>query len=241
MGFGYVSRNHTMRLSKTTSRSRVTALFLATLACGCASSGSKEAQEPEPAGNPLSGLVGRQIVVLPAQLVSTAAPGGSWDVQPQHAPLLKLLDEEIETAFRKRGVRNNWTFAEELIHSANRNAGLAGNPLTLPVAGIRRVRAGDTPLPEPLASQIRTLVSLTSARFVIMPLETRVDLSGGQRKGGLRILLIDARTARVTWAGDVDGASTRDATTVAETFTPFGFRGLARELAGLFAEMVVPG
>ena len=240
MGFGYVSRNHTMRLTETTLRSRVTALLLATLLCGCASSGSKEPQEPAPA-NPLVGLVGSRIVVLPAQLVSTAAPGGSWDVQPQHAPLLKLIDQEIADAFRKRGVRNNWTFAEELIASATRNAGLAGNPLALPVAGIRRIRAGDTPLPEPLASQIRTLVSLTSARFVIMPLEMRVDMSGGQRKGSLRILLIDSRTARVTWAGDVDGASTRDATIVADTFTPFGFRGLARELAGLFAEMVVPG
>jgi hypothetical protein len=241
MGFGYVSRNHTMRPTETTLRSRVTALLLATLLCGCASSGSKESQEPAPAANPLAGLVGSRIVVLPAQLISTAAPGGSWDVQPQHASLLKLIDQEIADAFRKRGVRNNWTFAEELIASATRNAGLAGNPLALPVAGIRRIKAGDTPLPEPLASQIRTLVSLTSARFVIMPLEMKVDMNGGQRKGSLRVLLIDSRTARVTWAGDVDGVSTRDATTVADTFTPFGFRGLARELAGLFAEMVVPG
>ena len=241
MGFGYVSRNQTMWPIETTLRTRFFALLLSGLLCGCASSGTKHPQQAEPAANPLAGLVGRQIVVLPAQLVSTAAPGGSWDVQPQHAPLLKLLDEEIADAFRKRGVRNNWTFADELIRSATRNAGLAGNPLSLPVAGIRRIRPGDTPLPEPLASQIRSLVSLTSARYVIMPLETKIDLSGGQRRGGLRILLIDARTARVTWAGDVDGASTRDATVVGDTFTPFGFRSIARELAGLFAEMVVPG
>jgi hypothetical protein len=184
-------------------------------------------------------MIGRQLVVLPSQLIATAGPGGTWEVRPEEAQLLQVLDQELTDAFRKRGVRGNWVFSQELIASANRNAGLAGNPLGLPVAGIRRWRAGDTPLPEPLASEIRNLVSLTNARYVILPLEARVDVSGGQRKGILHVLLIDSRTARVQWVGDVESESSRDPVVVQETLTPYGFRLLARDLAGRFADMVV--
>jgi hypothetical protein len=184
-------------------------------------------------------MAGRQLVVLPAQLLSIANPAGNWDVHPEHAHLLPILDEELTDAFRKRGVKDNWTFPRELIAAATRNAGLAGNPLGLSVAGIRRWKAGDTPLPEPLASDIRSLVSLTSARYAIMPLETRIDASGGQRRGILHVLLIDSRTARVVWTGDAEGQSVRDPQVVSETLSPYGFRMLARDLSGAFADMVV--
>ena len=228
-----------MRSTKPITRARFAALAAAALLYGCASSRANETEEIATSTGPLAGMVARQLVVLPAQLLSTAGPGGSWDVQPEQAPLLRILDEEIADAFRKRGVRSNWTFARDLIESATRNAGLAGNPLDLSVAGIRRWKASDTPLPEPLASDIRNLVSLTSARYVIMPLETRVDVTQGQRKGALHLLLIDARTARVLWTGDVEGQSQRDAAIVREALSPYGFRMLSRELAGLFADMVV--
>ena len=237
--FGYVSRNQTMRSTEMIFRARIGALFLAALASGCASPGSRPSEEPVAAASPLSSMIGRQVLVLPAQLISTAAPGGAWEVRPGEEQLLRLLDQEITDAFRKRGIRGNWTFAEDIIASATRNGGLAGNPLGLPVAGIRRVKAGDTPLPEPLASNIRTLVSLTSARYVVMPIEVNVDTTGGQRKGTMRVFLIDARTARVLWTSDVAGQPSRDPAVVSEAMSPFGFRIIARELAGVFADMVV--
>ena len=40
-------------------------------------------------------------------------------------------DEEITDQFRKRGVKNNWTFARQITESADRNGGLAGNPREL--------------------------------------------------------------------------------------------------------------
>jgi len=220
-------------------RDRRTLLLALVLLYGCASSRAGKTEQVSTTAGPLAGMIGRQVAVLPAQLISTAGPGGTWDVQPERASLLQILDEEIADALRKRGVRSNWTFPEELIASARRNAGLAGNPLGLSVAGVRRWRAGDTPLPEPLASEVRTLVSLTSARYVIMPIETRVDVREGQRKGAMRVFLIDARTARVLWAGDVEGQPVRDPAVAADALSPFGFRTLSRELAGLFADMVV--
>jgi hypothetical protein len=185
-------------------------------------------------------MVGRQMLVLPTQYLAVANAGGGWDIVPSSQSLLPILDEEIADAFRKRGVKSNWTFAREIVASAQRNAGLAGgDPRNLGAAGIRRVKPGDTPLPEPLAGQIRGLVSLTSARFVVIPLEVHIDTRDSERKGSVRLLLIDARTSRVTWAEDVMAQTQRDPQVVSEAMSPYGFRMLARDLATKFADMVV--
>ena len=214
------------------------AILSATLLYGCASTPSAK-QEQDPAVSPLSGMAGRQLLVLPAQYLSTPNPGGGWDIMQSGPSLLPILDEEIADVFRKRGIRSNWTFGREITQSASRNGGLAGDPRQLSVQGIRRVKAGDTPLPEPLASELRGLVALTNARYVVVPLEVHVDVRGIERRGSARILLIDARTARVSWAEDIEATSVRDAQAASEALTPFGFRVLARDLASKFADMVV--
>lgn len=185
-------------------------------------------------------MVGRQMLVLPAQYLSVANAGGGWDIVPSGQSLLPILDEEITDALRKRGVKNNWTFAREIVESANRNGGLAGgDPRNLPAADIRRIKPGDSPLPEPLAGQIRGIVALTSARYVFLPLEVHVDVRDNERKGSVRLLLIDSRTSRVTWADDVMAPTLRDPQIVSEAMSPYGFRMLARDLATKFADMVV--
>jgi hypothetical protein len=184
-------------------------------------------------------LVGRQLLVLPTQYLAVANMGGGWDIVPQAQGLLPILDEEIADAFHKRGVKSNWTFGQQITESAARQGGLAGDPRELGAQTIRRVKPGDTPLPEPLAGQIRNLVALTSARYVVLPLEVHIDLRDNERKGSVRLLLIDSRTARVTWADDIAAATQRDPQIVSEAMSPYGFRMLARDLATKFADMVV--
>jgi hypothetical protein len=116
---------------------------------------------------------------------------------------------------------------------------LAGDPRQLSVQAIRRIKAGDSPLPEPLASEIRGLVALTNARYAVLPLEVHVAVRGNERRASVRMLLIDARTARVTWAEDVDAPTTNDPQIAAEALTPYGFRLIARDLATRLADMVV--
>ncbi len=216
------------------------ALAGAALLYGCASSSSPGAkQEPQPAASPLSGLIGRQMLVLPTQYLAVANAGGSWDIVPSAQGLLPILDEEIADAFHKRGVKSNWTFGQQITESAVRNGGLAGDPRELSAQVIRRVKPGDTPLPEPLAGQIRGLVALTNARFVVLPLEVHIDVRDNERKGSVRLLLIDSRTARVTWADDVVAATQRDPQIVSDAMSPYGFRMLARDLATKFADMVL--
>ena len=221
-------------------RTRLAAAASAALLYGCASSSpAKLEQDPPPSATPLAGMIGRQMLVLPAQFLSVTNAGGGWDIVPAGASLLPILDEEITDAFRKRGVKSNWTFGREIAEASMRNGGITGNPRELAAQGIRRVRPGDTPLPEPLASEIRGLVALTNARYVVLPLEVNVDTRGGERKGSVRLLLIDSRTARVTWSEDVIATPSRDPQVVSDAFSPFGFRQLSRDIASKFADMVV--
>ncbi|HEX6575779.1 MAG TPA: hypothetical protein VF042_12495 [Gemmatimonadaceae bacterium] len=212
----------------------------ALLLYGCASSGSKPDDSQAPPSNPLAGMAGRQLLILPAQYLAVSNPGGGWDILPGGPALLPILDEELGDTFRRRGVRSNWTFGGDITEIAARNGNLTGNPRQLSVQQIRRVRAGDTPLPEPLAGEIRGLVALTSARFVVLPLELRVDTRNNERAASLRILLIDSRTARVAWAEDIAATQTRDQQVITDTFSPYGFRQLARDIATKFADMVIP-
>lgn len=221
-------------------RTSLATALSAALLYGCASSSSKKEQEEiGPQVTPLAGLIGRQMLVLPAQFLSVTNAGGGWDIVPGGPSLLPILDEEIADAFRKRGVKSNWTFGREITQASVRNGGITGNPRELAAQGIRRVKAGDTPLPEPLASEIRGIVALTNARHVVLPLEVNVDTRGGERRGTVRLLLIDSRTSRVTWTDDVNAASSRDPQVVSEALSPYGFRLLARDIAAKFADMVV--
>lgn len=220
-------------------RTPLAAVVTAALLYGCASSSPAKQQEPAGPATPLAGLIGRQMLVLPGQFLSVTNAGGGADIVQGGAALLPILDEEIADAFRKRGVKTNWTFGREITEASVRNGGITGNPRELAAQGIRRVKSGDTPLPEPLASEIRGLVALTNARFVVLPLEVNVDTRGGERKGSVRLLLIDSRTARVTWAEDVLVTPSRDPLIVSDALSPYGFRQFSRDIAGKFADMVV--
>lgn len=228
-----------MTYKNLTFRALLTALLAASFLHGCASAPAKPKEDGGVKASPLSGMIGRHMVVFPGQYLATAGPAGTWEITQEGRTLLPILDEEIADAMRKRGANSNWTFAPDITARADRNAGLAGDPRQLSVQAIRRNPAGDTPLPEPLASQIRTLVSLTSARYALLPIETHLDNRNGERKGSLRLLMVDSRTARIVWAGDIVAQVVRDPVTASDALTPFGFRQFARGLANEVADLVV--
>lgn len=237
---GYVSRNLTTQLVISMLRRPSGALLGALVLYGCASAGSpaRPAGDAEAPVTPLTGLLGRQLLVLPTQYLSVANPGGGRDIAPGGANLTPIMNQEIEDVFRARGVKANWTFARQIVEMADRQGGLTGDPRDLHAANIRRVKAGDTPLPEPTAGDIRNLVALTSARYVLLPIEVNVDVRDNTRSGSLRVLLVDSRTSRVTWADDIIAPPDRDPQVVSDAFTPYGFRRLARVLATKLADIV---
>ncbi|MDP1862266.1 MAG: hypothetical protein Q8K82_26700, partial [Gemmatimonadaceae bacterium] len=81
---------------------------------------------------------------------------------------------------------------------------------------------------DPLASNLRRVVALHDARYLLMPVELRAE---GSRDGGylaVRLLLVDARLNTILW--QVDLPSDR-----AATYSPV----LVKQLATRVADLVV--
>jgi hypothetical protein len=152
--------------------------------------------------------------------------------------LLGIMDEELADAFRKRGVRSSWMFAKEITQAAMRNGGLVQDPRELSAESMRRLQASDTPLMEPLGTQIRQLVALQEGRYVLIPIEVDVDNRTGRANGILKLSLVDSRTARVVWVDSIETPAPADVPP-GDLLSGYGFRRLSRALATRFADMVV--
>lgn len=211
--FGYVSRNQPMGALARLNSAAVAAAVVAALAgldCASAGSASKE-QDETPQGSPLAAMAGRPVLVLPVQRNLVFSDSLSWREQSLAATeLVAALDDSIAVALGDRGLRNSWTFAPAITASARRNAGLTADPHALAVGGLRSlVKPGDAPLSEPLASQIRSLVALRDARYVILPATLRFENRGAGARASILVYLIDSRTARIGWSGGVAGEVSR--------------------------------
>jgi len=170
---------------------------------GCAGGGAA-GKIPRPQDTPLAYLAGRPAVVLPVQRNISFPDSSSKQPPSVTDQFLAAVDDSIASALGDRGLRNTWTFAREISATARRNTGMLPDPHALAVAGLRRlVKAGDDPLSEPLASQVRALVSMRDARYAILPATVVFESAAGGIRGTVLVYLIDARTARIQWSGAV--------------------------------------
>lgn len=235
---GYVSRNLTMRPIKLTSGRTLAATIAVLVITGCASSAPTPKDPTQPARSALSGMLGRPLLIMPAQYLGVVTPAGQYELSLVNRDLLTLVDDELENAFRQRGVRPSWTFARAITAASMRNGGLIQDPRELSAESIRRAQASDTPLPEPLGTQIRQLVALQEGRYALIPIEMDVDNRAGRASGSLHVMLVDSRTARVIWVDRIEAPAPADVP-AEDLLTGFGFRRLARAVATRFADMVV--
>ncbi len=183
---------------------------LATLMLGCASGRAPEAGQGMGSGSvlaltPLGSMAGHPVLVLPVQrnvividqTLDQAAAMDGWK-------FLAALDDSITSALSTRGLGGVWTFAQAITASARRNGGLVADPHALAAGSLQRlVSAGDDPLSEPLPSQIRSLVALRDGRYAILPAAVRFSDHPGGTRGTLVVYLVDSRTARIAWSGEV--------------------------------------
>jgi hypothetical protein len=207
-------------------RSVLFCLVAATISCGGA---PKTA--PEPSAHALSGLAAQHIAVLPTYTVRVM-PGLSWASSVgSTSELRKTLDADIASAFDERGLRKAWLFPEELERSYKRNTTYAADPYSLAEEPLRApALMVDARLPEPFASQIRTLVALhDDTRLVLAPVELRLEPTGaGRGRGVLRLVLVDARTSNVRWIGEIPSDTV-------STFGPVITADIAAKLANVVA------
>jgi hypothetical protein len=148
------------------------------------------------------------------------------------ADVKKTLDADILAALDERGLRKVWLLPPDLEQSYKRNSTYAANPYGLAEEPLRSpvLKLGDR-LPEPLASQVRTLVALhADVRMVLAPVELRLEAadSTGMAQAVLRLVLLDARMSNVRWIGEIRSDP-------AKTFGPRVTATIASKLADVMS------
>jgi hypothetical protein len=212
----------------------IAALAAGALGCAGRPAAQTEAQPappPEPLEHALSGLAAQHVVVLPVYTVRTEPgfPGAS--AVGNRVNVERTLDADILAAFDERGLRRAWIFPPDLVETYKHNPTYAADPYGLAEEPLRIAKVGrDARLPEPFASQLRTLVAFhDDARLVLVPFELRLEpVSAHAGRGVLHLVLVDARAANVAWMGDV----------VSDTVPSFGpeiSASLASRLANVVA------
>jgi hypothetical protein len=217
---------------------RVSALLVLALGLGaCGKSATAKTQatvtvHPIP-GRALSGMEGKDLVLLPtAYLRAGDKLGWSKDIKSPH-DYLRRTDSLMEVAFTAKAYKVKWAFPEKLRRSADRSAGMIQDPDAMSeqqlLPGIWKVNA---PLYDPLAAQVRSVISAQNSRYVLAPVELRFvtpheatgvpDAAPGAPAAAgppdppvqlavLRLVLIDAEGVAVIWGGDVTGDTARTA------------------------------
>ena len=162
---------------------------------------------PPPMQHPLQRLAAERMLVLPVQYLTFADSLGWSRSAPPSRAYLNTLDEEIAFALTQRGLKGQWTMAPDLERAVARNQGYAPDPRVLAADEVRSAAAtAEWQLREPLASQLRALLALSDARYVLFPVELRITGSNGVGHAMLHLVIIDARRSQVQWSGDLSGA-----------------------------------
>lgn len=198
----------------------------------CAAAVRVSAQQAAPtAGHPLAPYATRRVLVIPTHYLRTDDSLG-WAAQiTDRKAFLDDVDGEIAFALRDRDrIGRMWVFPRQLAANARRNAPYAPDVYDLAAEWLRPpMKHVPDMVPEPLASQLRTLVALEDdCRFVLFPVEVRfVGAGPGQESAVVRLVVFDAREARIVWMADVSS----------EPATKFS-RGLAASFAERLADLV---
>lgn len=179
------------------------AAFVASAACAHAPQPPAEKAAPLPA-TPLSAFAAQHLVVAPTQYLRSADSLGWSERIANPAEYLSNVDAELTFALEQRGLKGMWVLPEALVRSMKRNPTYAADPHTLAAQWLRPpVRKLPDQVPNPLAAQLRTLVALNDARYVLIPVEVRFVKSGDEGRAVLHLVIIDARLAAIVWMGDV--------------------------------------
>jgi hypothetical protein len=143
-------------------------------------------------------FAGQQIAVTPLTLVVALDTLSS--VAPFTARPLALAwaDSIVGAILTARGPEVHWVLAPELRKIARRAPSVAPDPDRMGQSMLRE-HALET-VPDPLRSNLRSLMALVGGRFVFIPaVVTVLPEHGGLVRAEVSVVLVDTRTGKVIW------------------------------------------
>ncbi len=170
---------------------------------------------------------GVELAILPVQDVSPA-PSGAWPGgASSRADALDRMNAELDFALSSSENASGWPGPRELTRMVERNPMIDAHPHRLAVAQLAAVEPGEGRLGGTIHRQLRRLSALAGVRIVAIPLrlawhppgqagEDGGDAAGADSAGAsaegpgrpvLELALVDTRTARLLWLGEVPGAA----------------------------------
>lgn len=172
---------------------------------------------------PLAPFAGIRVAVVPVQFFHADSSG--WGA-PAGPALRAAFDSLLSVALNEHGLSGTWSTPADVQRTAKRNVMYAGDPRNLGAFAVRYGVKKDTPIADPLASNLRRIVALLDARYALVPVELHVDTGKGGGSLGVRLLLVDVRMSVPVWQVDLIGED-------ASTYTPKLLQHLADRVAGL--------
>ena len=199
---------------------------------GCGGGAARSAPESAAVPDaPLNSFAAVRLIVLPTQSVRTGDTMG-WATKSGGRAFMSAVDSALEVSVRDRGL-TSWVLSSDLARTARRNPMHATIPTEIRAGDAVRYleRQRESEIPEPVASQLRTLVGFHDARHALVPVEVRFEpgSASGTGRAILRIAVLDVRGSKLVFIGDIMGPDAPD-------FSPT----IATDIARRFTDLVVP-
>jgi hypothetical protein len=175
-------------------------VLLAVTACG---GKSKAPQQLVPAPTlplPLAGLASVKVPVLPLTLLASDDSLGWGASLADQRAARATADSILGALLQARAPEVTWILPDDLRRQARRSPTFATNPDQMGSAILRGERLVD--VPDPLRSELRTLVAIADARYALVPAQLVFRRTAGSpdpRMGTaeLTVVVVDARLGRV--------------------------------------------
>ncbi|MGH7522973.1 MAG: hypothetical protein ACREK8_01575 [Gemmatimonadales bacterium] len=144
----------------------------------------------------LAPLAGQPIAVLPVTFLVTSDPAVAG-LPAGHAAQVAWADSIVADGLAARGPEATWTLPDELRRIARRAPGMVVEPdrmgqSVMRYENLRRV-------PDPLLSNLRSMVAMTSGRYVLIPAALRFTPGAGGVSVEVVLVLVDARNGSILW------------------------------------------
>ena len=157
----------------------------------------KEAKEPPVSALATTPLAGQPISVIPLTIL--IGEDSLMETPPFNDRVkgLAWADSVIGDVLVNRAPEPKWVLPPELRKMAHRAVGVAPDPDHMGQGVMRAEKLMD--IPDPLRSDLRTLVALSGGRFAFIPAFVGFSPDSAGHRADVSLVLVDVRIGKVVW------------------------------------------